>query len=117
LIEQSETRAGTKVKHAATSSGQGEFFGSMHDMAPDELKAFLEDEKRNAEATLLAMTPKQPNSIPYERLWPLVLSRNVVRLPDVNKIAAGLREKKVLLFPDWEKGRRVPQPRYRTQRP
>jgi hypothetical protein len=82
LIEQSETRAATKVKHAATSSGQGEFFGSLHDMAPDELEAFLEDEKRNAEATLLAMTPKQPGSIPYERLWPLVLSRNVVRLPD-----------------------------------
>jgi three-Cys-motif partner protein len=117
LIEQSKTRAATKVKHAATSSGQGEFFESMHNMGPDELKAFLENERRNAEATLLALTPKQPHSIAYERLWPLVLSRNVVRLPDVNKIAASLRGKKELLFPDWEKGKRVPQAQYRTQRP
>ena len=117
LIEQSKTRAATKVKHAATSSGQGEFFESMHNMGPDELKAFLENERRNAEATLLALTPKQPHSIAYERLWPLVLSRNVVRLPDVNKIAAALRGKKELLFPDWEKGKRVPQAQYRTQRP
>jgi three-Cys-motif partner protein len=117
LIEQPKTRAATKVKHAATSSGQGEFFESMHNMGPDELKAFLENERRNAEATLLALTPKQPHSIAYERLWPLVLSRNVVRLPDVNKIAAALRGKKELLFPDWEKGKRVPQAQYRTQRP
>jgi hypothetical protein len=47
----------------------------------------------------------------------LVLSRNVVRLPDVNKIAVALRGKKELLFPDWEKGKRVPQAQYRTQRP
>jgi hypothetical protein len=34
LIEQSKTRA-------ATNSGHGEFFESMLDMGPDELKAFL----------------------------------------------------------------------------
>jgi hypothetical protein len=56
LIEQSKTRA-------ATNSGHGEFFESMLDMGPDELKAFLKNERRNAEATLLALTPKQPG--PY----------------------------------------------------
>jgi hypothetical protein len=46
--------------------------------------------------------PEAAWSIPYERLRPLVLSRNVVRLPDVNRIAPALRD----LFPDWEKGKR-----------
>jgi hypothetical protein len=117
LIEQSRTRAATKVKHAAASSGQGEFFPSMHDMGPDELKAFLDNEKKHAEVTLIALVPRQPASIPYEKLWPQVLSRHVVRLPDVNGIAARLRASAQLLFPDWEKGKRVPQSRYRTQKP
>jgi len=60
LAAQSKTRATTKLRHAAASSGQGEFFGS---------------------------------------------------------IAARLRERGELLFPDWEKRKRVPQAYYRTQRP
>jgi three-Cys-motif partner protein len=116
LAEQSKTRAATKVRHAAASSGQGEFFDSLHDMGPDELTAFLEDQKRKAEKTLLALTPKQPASIPYETLWPQVLSRHVVRRPDVNAIAVRLRERGELLFPDWAKGKRVPQAHYRIQR-
>jgi hypothetical protein len=117
LTEQSKTRAVTKVKHAATSSGQGEFFESLHDMAPDALKVFLENEQRQAEKMLLALTPKQPDSIAYEKLWPQVLARHVVSRPDVNAIAAQLREKGELLFPDWEQGKRVPQTHYRAQRP
>lgn len=37
LREESRTRAATKVKHATTTTGQGEFFESLHDMAPDKL--------------------------------------------------------------------------------
>jgi three-Cys-motif partner protein len=117
LTEQSKTRAATKVKHAASSSGQGEFFESLHDMGPDETVAFLDDEKRLAEKALLALTPKQPASLPYDKLWPQVLARHVVRKPDVNAIAARMRDSRELLFPDWEKGKRVPQPHYRAQRP
>jgi hypothetical protein len=117
LEEQSKTRAATKVKHAATSSGQGEFFESLHDMGPDALTSFLADERRQAQTTLLNLTPTQPRSILYEKLWPQVLARHVVRRPDVNAMAARLRGEEQLLFPDWEKGKRVPQALYRTQRP
>src|ERR1700730_5391970 len=116
LTEQSKTRAAAKVRHAETSSGQKEIFQSLHDMGPDELTSFLQAERREAEKTLLQLTPKTPGSILYEKLWPQVLVRHVVRLPDVNKMAATLRDAGTLLFPDWEKGKRVPQPRYRTQR-
>jgi hypothetical protein len=117
LIEQSKARAATKVKHAALSSGQGEFFESLHDMGPDETVAFLEEERKQARQMLLELTPRQPASTAYEKLWPQVLARHVVRKPDVNAIAANLREEGQLLFPDWERGKRVPHAAYQTQRP
>ncbi len=116
LTEQSKTRAATKVKHAASSSGQGEFFQSLHDMGPDELTSFLEAQRGEAARTLIDLTPRKPDFIVYERLWPRVLARHVVRKPDVNEIAAHLRAQGQLEFPDWEKGKRVPQPEYKTQR-
>ncbi len=116
LTEQAKTRAATKMKYEATSTGQGELFESLYEMAPSELTSFLENERRQAKKTLLEMTPKVPNFIRYEVLWPEVLLRYVVRLPDVNKIAAELRTDGKLLFPDWEKGKRVPQQNYKMQR-
>jgi len=116
LTEQSKTRAATKVKHAETSSGQGEIFESLHDMGPDELTAFFQAQREESERTLLELTPEEPGSIPYEKLWPQVLARNVIRRPDVNQIAVQLRNEGRLLFLDWEKGKRVPQAHYRTQR-
>jgi hypothetical protein len=117
LTEQSITRAATKVSSAETSSGQKELFQSLHDMGPDEFTTFIAEEQAAAEKTLAELTPAQPNAITYERLWPQVLARHVVLLPDVNKIATRLREQSTLLFPDWERGKRVPQPGYRIQRP
>ena len=116
LIEQARTRATTKMKYAAASTGQGELFESLYEMAPDELTLFLANERRQAEKTLLELTPKAPNFIRYEKLWPQVLLRHVIRLPDVNKIAGQLRTDRKLFFPDWEKGKRVPQQNYRLQR-
>jgi three-Cys-motif partner protein len=117
LTEQSKARAATKIRHAASSSGQGEFFESLHDMGPDGTVAFLEKERKQARETLLGLTPQQPGSILYEKLWPQVLARHVVRKPDVNTIAVHLRDEGKLLFPDWERAKRVPQGSYRTQRP
>jgi hypothetical protein len=115
LRAESATRAATKLKHAASSSGQGEFFESLHDMAPDKLDDFFQGERVEAEKTLLELAPKIPHFLAYEKLQAQVLARHVVRFPDVNKIAARLHQEKRLLFPDWEKGKRVPQPGYRTQ--
>ena len=116
LREESRTRAATKVKHATTTTGQGEFFESLHDMAPDKLESLLQDQRMEAEKTLLELAPRRPKFVTYEELRANVLARHIVRLPDVNKIAARLKREKRLLFPDWERGKRVPQPSYRTQR-
>jgi three-Cys-motif partner protein len=117
LEEQSRTRAATKVKHAQAKTGQVEIFQSLHDMGPDDLTAYQESERRAAEQTLLALTPLEPASITYDKLWPLVLVRHVVRRTDVNQIAGRLRREGKLLIPDWEKGKQVPQPTYNIQRP
>jgi three-Cys-motif partner protein len=117
LKEQSRTRATAKIKHEAAKTGQGEIFESLHDMGPDELTARLDAERRAAEETLLKLTPEEPESIRYEKLWPVVLSRNIVRRTDVNQIAARLYREGKLSIPDWEKRRQVPQPAYRVQRP
>lgn len=117
LREQSRTRAATKVKYAETSTGQRELFLSLHDMAPNEVTSFLENENKEAERALLELTPQKPASIRYESLWPQVLARHVVRRTDINRTAAKLRRDGRLLFLDWEKGKQVPQPSYRTQRP
>jgi three-Cys-motif partner protein len=117
LIEQSKTRAATKVKSAQDTSGQSELFESLHEMAPDELTAFFATEQEAAKKTLLELTPIAPGTILYKELWPLVLTRHVIRLPVLNEIAARLRKEEKLLFPGWEPRKRVPQPTYRAQRP
>ncbi len=116
LREESRTRASTKVKHVAIATGQGELFESLHDMAPDKLDSFLEDQRIQAKKTVLELAPNSPHFILYEKLQAQVLARHVVRRPDVNKIAAHFHREGRLLFPDWEKGKRVPQPGYRPQR-
>ena len=116
LREESTTRAATKLKHSTTTTGQGEIFESLHDMAPDNLEALLQEERVKAEKKLLEPAPRDPYFLSYAELKAQVLARCVVRATDVNKIAANLYKKKRLLFPEWEKNRKVPQPAYRTQR-
>jgi three-Cys-motif partner protein len=117
LKEQSKTRAAAKVRHAAAQSGQGEIFESLHDMAPDDLASFHDAEMGKAEAALLKLAPEEPDAIRYEKLWPLVLARNVVRKTDVNQISGRLYREGKLLIPEWEKRKKVPQPGYLIQRP
>ncbi len=117
LKEQSVTRAATKLKYAEAKSGQGEIFQSLHDMGPDDLTSFQQAELVAAEQTLLSLVPEEPKAIIYDRLWPQILARHVARRTDVNQIAARLRKDEKLLIPDWERGKRVPQSRYRIMRP
>lgn len=117
LHEESKTRAATRVRHIATTTGQGELFESLHDMAPAKLESFLSEQAIQAERALLEFAPKNPQSSVYETVRAQVLAKQVIKVADVNKISARLYRAKQLLFPDWEKGRRVPQPGYRVQRP
>ncbi len=116
LREQDRTRSAIRVKHAETTTGQREIFDSLHEMAPNDLDAKLAEEIVAAEKTLLELTPAIPGAIKYEQVWPLVLAKHVVRLPDVNRIAARLRKEQRIVFPDWEPGRRVPQPNYKMHK-
>jgi three-Cys-motif partner protein len=116
LKEESKTRAANKIKHASTATGQGELFDSLHDMAPDKLETFFQDEQVKAEETLLELAPSSPHFLNYEKLRAQVMARHVITAPNLNKIAVRLYKQNRLLFPDWEKGKRVPQSNYRTQR-
>jgi three-Cys-motif partner protein len=116
LQEQAKTRAATKVKHAEATTGQREIFESLHDMAGNDLETKLTAAKAAAEKTLLDFTPLAPETIKYENVWPRVLAKHVVRLPDVNQIAAKLRKEQRIVFPDWESGKRVPQPNYKMHK-
>ncbi|UPJ50464.1 hypothetical protein IVB30_03280 [Bradyrhizobium sp. 200] len=111
LNAQSKTRAAHKVKHEATSSGQSEMFESMHDMSPDDTAVFLNRERATARSAILDLTPLAPGTT-YQKLWPLVLSRHVVRLTDVNAICRALRKEKAIMFPTWEDRARVPKDHY-----
>jgi three-Cys-motif partner protein len=117
LTEQSKARAATKIRSAQDASGQSELFESLHEMAPDDFAAFSKAEQTAAEQLLLELSPVAPATIRYDALSSLVLSRHVVRLPELNQIAAKLRKDGRLIFPDWESGRRVPQAAYGVQRP
>jgi three-Cys-motif partner protein len=116
LKEQSRTRAGVKVRHKETTTGQGEIFQSFDDMGPNKQLVDLQCELETARQSVLALTPFEPNAILYDQLWPQVLAHNIVRKVDVNKIAAKLRADGKLLISDWERNKRVPQGHYRLQR-
>ena len=85
-------------------------------MAPDKLETFFRDEQVKAEETLLELAPSSPNFLSYEKLRAQVMARHVTTAPNVNQIAVRLYKQNRLLFPNWEKGKRVPQSNYRTQR-
>ena len=53
-----------------------------HEMAPNELERMLAAERVAAEKTLLELTPAAPEFTRYEKAWPHVLAKHVVRLPD-----------------------------------
>jgi three-Cys-motif partner protein len=116
LEEQSRTRAVVKIKRKEATSGQGEIFQSLHEMAPDRQLVDLGLERDAATRTILERIPTRPNAIRYDQLWPQVLALHTVSKVDVNKIVASLRAENKLLVPDWEKGKRVPQDGYRLQR-
>jgi three-Cys-motif partner protein len=114
--QQSTVRTATKRAHEEDKTKQPGLFGSDVALAPDDIGNVLEEEKRAARETLLALIPFLPASTTYATVWPRVLEKHVVTRPDVNSIAAELRKNSQLLFPGWESGKRVPQDGYRVSR-
>lgn len=114
--QQGVVRMATKRAQQEDKTKQPGLFGADVQLAPDEIDDFLENEKQAAEATLLSLVPVHPDRTTYLKVWPRVLEKHVVTRPDVNRIAAELRKRGSLLFPDWEAGKRVPQDAYRVSR-
>jgi len=117
LEEEAKTRATTKVKHAEAVSGQREIFESLHEMAPNDLERKLKLARKAAEAAFLDLVPKTPASIRFDEVWPHVLSRHLIRMKDMNEIAARLRKEGRLTFLDWAPRKKVPDGHYRMQKP
>ncbi len=92
LNAQSKTRATAKVAHEASTSGQAEFFDTLHDMGPDQMEAYLAKEREKAKASILVLAPEGPSTILYRMLWPLVLSQHLVRLKDVNALCGAMKK-------------------------
>jgi hypothetical protein len=65
---------------------------------------------------ILEITPRAPDHTAYKRLWVTVLAKHPVRRPDVNALCAEMKKSGALVFPDWERIKRVPQDHYRVQR-
>ena len=117
LNAQSKTRATAKVAHEASTSGQAEFFDTLHDMGPDQMEAYLAKEREKAKASILVLAPEGPSTILYRMLWPLVLSQHLVRLKDVNALCGAMKKTGELVFPTWEDRKRVPDDDYPLHRP
>ncbi len=116
LEGQAATRAASKVRSAAASSGQSELFPSLHEMGPDETGRLLARERVAARTSLVEMAPEAPAAIKYAELQTRVLTRHIVRAVDVSTVAAELRQQGLLIFLDWEAGKRRPKPNYIVQR-
>ena len=114
--QQSTVRTATKRAHQEAKTGQPGLFDRDVSFAPDDIDNVLEEQKRDAKKTLLALIPAAPASTTYDQVWPRVLEKHVVTHPDVNRMSAELRTNGTLLFPTWERGKRVPQDGYRVSR-
>lgn len=114
LIEQDCVRNNTKFAAAAEASGQGDMFGTDRGLGPDPIAAFLDDERRAAEASLIDMV-RSNGPITYGEIWPMILTRHAVRLTELNLIAARLRNQGILEFPEWTTRQRVPANENRVQ--
>ena len=116
LRKQSTVRAGAKLRLEQDQTGQNEMFPSLHEMGPDETEKFLANEREAARLTLLANTPEAPAFASYGGLRTTVLTKHVVKVSDVNRIAALLRREGYLAFPDWTARKQVPDEHYRVQK-
>lgn len=102
-----------KLEKQAAASSQFELLGSMHEMAPDANKAFLNEEMGAAQHLLVDLAPISGPGISWGELWPKILAKHVIRLTDLNKIANEQRKSGRLHFPSWSSERKsVPDDDY-----
>jgi len=86
-------------------------------MGPSDAAAMRNGAKRAAEAMVPELTPKAPAHILYKKLWPQLLVKHAVRLPDVNAICTSLKKRNAIVFLDWPPRGKAPKDEYRMQQP
>lgn len=117
LKEQSQLRGTKKIEAQQASSQQGEMFGSLTELAPDETATFLEKEHVLATEMLLRLVPPSPETVPYGTIWPQLLAKHAVRRTDIGRLVADLRKEGVLEVKPWPDRKRIPDDTFHLSRP
>ena len=117
LDVQSDIRGRRKLEGRESRSGQFELLASTHEMGPDRSSISLVDEDRRARDLLLTLVPQGGPGVRWDSIWPMVLTRHIIRLKDLKRIANEYRRSGVLEFPDWPAGaKRTPEDGYLVRR-
>jgi three-Cys-motif partner protein len=106
LREQEVVRA--NKRQVEKSGAQIEAF-LPSEMKASETEAYLEFERISAERYLIDLVDKHPSAATYGELWPKVLAKHAITKTNLNRIAASLRADGRLSFPDWTRGKRIPE--------
>lgn len=117
LKQQIKIRGKTKIKSKQSRTGQGELFVSANELAPNYTEEILRTHEEEARKFILGAVPDKPDSILYDELRLEVAKRFIVNFADVNQICKKLKDVKLIEFPNWEQGKRVPHPHYHVQKP
>ena len=116
-LEEQALVAGRMHVQALAANGQGFLFGPPEPPRDRRLDAALEREQAAAREMLLKIVPGDGRSIPWEQVWPAVLSEHVVSRRGLGRIAAELRKEGRLAIPAWSSDRKqVPEEGYRLSR-
>jgi three-Cys-motif partner protein len=117
LAVQSEIRGRRKLEGRESRSGQFELLASTNEMGPDRSSVSLVDEEQRARAMLRELAPQGGPGVRWDSIWPVVLSRCVIRLTDLKRISNEYRKSGVLEFPAWPAGsKRTPEDAYLVHR-
>jgi hypothetical protein len=90
------------------SGAQREAFLPL-EMNASETESYLEFERISAERYFIELANNHSPAATYGELWPKVLAKHVIAKTDLNRIAASLRADGRLSFPDWTRGKRIPE--------
>ena len=117
LDAQAAVRSALKVQQDEAASGAA---GTVHVDARHGTERCGSDAQRG-EARSRGNGPRAhaegPAHILYKKLWPQLLVKHAVRLPDVNAICTSLKKRNAIVFLDWPPRGKAPKDEYRMQQP
>jgi len=108
LREQDSVRQTTKLAAATAVTGQGDMFATNHGLGPDPVTEFLNEERRLARNSLMQGMGGVAHRR-YQEVWPDILTRHAVRLPELNEMVADLKRQGILESANWDARQRVPR--------